>query len=185
VTAAILATVDVGAAARCAEVPYASSAGVTLAWPLDAVSHPLQGSGFVVARRSNALRITACTWVSSKWSGRAPEGSVLLRAFIGGSQDPTAVDLDDEQLVDIAVRELSGVLGIHGPPLMSTVARWRRAGAQHNVGHLARVADIEERLASHPGLLVAGSGFRAVGIPDCIADGRAAAVRAAECTKIK
>ena len=184
VTAAVLATVDVGAAARCAEVPYASSAGVTLAWPVDAVSHPLQGSGFVVARRSNALRITACTWVSSKWTGRAPEGSVLLRAFIGGSHDPGAVDLDDEHLVAIAVRELADVLGIKGPPSMSSVARWRRAGAQHNVGHLARVADIEGRLAAHRGLFVAGSGFRAVGIPDCIADGREVAVRAADYTKI-
>lgn len=184
-TAAVLATVDIAAAARCAEVPYASSAGVTLAWPVDAVSHPLHGSGFVVARRSNALRITACTWVSSKWSGRSPEGSVLLRTFMGGSHDPGAVDLDDEQLVEIAARELAEVLGITGRPSMSSVARWRRAGAQHNVGHLARVADIEARLESHRGLFVAGSGFRAAGIPDCIADGRAAAERAAECTKIR
>jgi oxygen-dependent protoporphyrinogen oxidase len=185
VTAALLATVDVAAAARCAEVPYASSAGVTLAWPAGAVTHPLQGSGFVVARRASSMRITACTWVSSKWTGRAPEGSVLLRAFMGGSHDPGVVELDDEELVQIAVRELASILGIKGPPSVSSVARWRRAGAQHNVGHLARVADIEGRLESHPGLFVAGSGFRAVGIPDCIANGRETAVRAAECTKIR
>jgi oxygen-dependent protoporphyrinogen oxidase len=185
VTAALLASVDVTAAARCAEVPYASSAGVTLAWPHSAVSHPLRGSGFVVSRSSNALRMTACTWVSSKWTGRAPEGSVLLRAFMGGSHDPGIVELEDEELVEIAVRELTDVLGIQGPPSVSNVAKWRRAGAQHNVGHLARVADIEGRLAAHPGLLVAGSGFRAVGIPDCIADGRAAAVLAEECTRIR
>ena len=94
-------------------------------------------------------------------------------------------DLDDEQLVETAVRELADVLGIKGPPSMASVAKWRRAGAQHNVGHLARVADIEARLESHRGLFVAGSGFRAVGIPDCIADGRAAALRAADCTKIR
>jgi oxygen-dependent protoporphyrinogen oxidase len=185
VAAALLATVDVGAAARCAEVPYASSAGVTLAWPAGAVTHPLQGSGFVVARRASSMRLTACTWVSSKWTGRAPEGSVLLRAFLGGSHDPGVVELDDEALVQIAVRELAGILGIKGPPSVSSVARWRRAGAQHNVGHLARVADIEGRLESHRGLFVAGSGFRAVGIPDCIASGRETAVRAAECTKIR
>jgi oxygen-dependent protoporphyrinogen oxidase len=185
VAAALLATVDVAAAARCAEVPYASSAGVTLAWPAGAVTHPLQGSGFVVARRASSMRITACTWVSSKWTGRAPEGSVLLRAFIGGSHDPRVVELDDEELVQIAVGELTDILGIKGPPSVSSVARWRRAGAQHNVGHLARVADIEGRLESHRGLFVAGSGFRAVGIPDCIANGREAAMRAAECTKIR
>jgi oxygen-dependent protoporphyrinogen oxidase len=179
VCATLLTPIDPIAAARCAEVPYASTASVALAWPREAVSHPLQGSGFVVARRYNALRITACTWVSSKWEGRAPAGSVLLRAFIGSAQDPSAVDLPDEQLVDVTARELAGVLGITGPPVMSSVARWRRAGAQHNVGQIERVAAIEERLATHPGLFVAGSGFRAVGIPDCIADGRAVAAQAA------
>ncbi len=29
--------------------------------------------------------------------------------------------------------------------------------------------------AGHPGLFVTGSGFRGIGIPDCIADGRATA----------
>lgn len=184
VASGLLAPIDATAAARCAEVPYASTASIALAWPREAVSHPLDGSGFVVARRYNTVRITACTWVSSKWAGRAPQGSVLLRAFIGGSHDPGAVDLDDEELVDIAVRDLADVLGIKGPPQVSSVARWRRAGAQHNVGQIERVADIDARLAAHRGLFVAGSGFRAVGIPDCIADGRAAAVRAVECIKI-
>jgi oxygen-dependent protoporphyrinogen oxidase len=41
------------------------------------------------------------------------------------------------------------------------------------------MAEIEARLTEHPGLMVAGSGFRSVGIPDCIADGREAAASAA------
>lgn len=179
VAARLLAPVDDRAAARCAEVPYVSTATVALAWPRDAVRHPLAGSGFVVARRHNALRITACTWVSSKWSGRAPAGSVLLRAFVGGAHDPEAVELDDDRLVDLVAGELAGLLGIAGEPMLTRVHRWRDAGAQHNVGQIARVADIESRLAAYPGLFVAGSGFRSVGIPDCIADGRAAALRAA------
>ena len=176
----ILRTVDGEAAGLCAQVPYASTASVALAWPRDAVRHPLRGSGFVVARRYNAARITACTWVSSKWTGRAPAGWVLLRAFIGGAHDPGAVDLGDAAMVDTVVRDLSPLLGIVGPPRMSSVARWRRAGAQHTVGHLERVGAIDARLAAHGGLFVAGSGFRAIGIPDCIAEGRAAAARAAQ-----
>jgi protoporphyrinogen/coproporphyrinogen III oxidase len=177
--ARILAPIDERAAALCAEVPYVSTASVALAWPRDAVRHPLAGSGFVVARAHNALRMTACTWVSSKWSGRTPAGTVLLRVFVGGSHDPEAVDLPDERLVDVASRELAGILGIEGGPILSRVYRWRMAGAQHNVGQIARVAEIESRLAEHPGLFIAGSGFRSVGIPDCIADGRAAAAQAA------
>jgi protoporphyrinogen/coproporphyrinogen III oxidase len=71
-------------------------------------------------------------------------------------------------------RELSGILGITGRPILSRVYRWRDAGAQHNVGQIARVAEIEQCLSRYPGLVVAGSGFRSVGIPDCVADGRAA-----------
>jgi oxygen-dependent protoporphyrinogen oxidase len=180
VAAALLQPLDERAAALCREVPYVSTASIALAWPRAAVRHPLGGSGFVVARRTNAIRMTACTWVSSKWSGRAPPGSVLLRVFIGGAHDPSAVDLDDDGLVEIAARELSGILGISEPPVLSRVYRWRNAGAQHNVGHIARVADIERRLARYPRLRVAGSGFRSVGIPDCVADGRAAAAACAE-----
>ncbi|MEN3337545.1 MAG: protoporphyrinogen/coproporphyrinogen oxidase [Acidobacteriota bacterium] len=185
VVAGILSGVDAEVARRCAEVPYASTGSVALAWPREAVHHPLRGSGFVVARRYNDVRITACTWVSSKWTGRAPAGSVLLRAFIGSAQDPSAVDLSDEEMVDTVVRDLAPLLGIAGRPSLATVARWRRAGAQHTVGQIARVAAIDARLAAHGGLFVAGSGFRSVGIPDCIADGRAAAARASEWTKIR
>jgi protoporphyrinogen/coproporphyrinogen III oxidase len=173
--AGLLGPLDARAGELCRQVPYVSTVSVALAWPREAVRHPLQGSGFVVARRANALRITACTWVSSKWAGRAPAGSVLLRAFVGGSHDPDAVDLDDGALIETVTRELSGVLGIEGGPILARVFRWRNAGAQHNVGQIARVAEIEQCLSRYPGLVVAGSGFRSVGIPDCVADGRAAA----------
>jgi oxygen-dependent protoporphyrinogen oxidase len=182
--ARLLAGVDARASALCAEVPYVSTVSVALAWPRDAVAHPLAGSGFVVAPRHSSLRITACTWISSKWEGRAPADHALLRAFIGGAHDPGAVDLSDGELVDIAARDLSGVLGIRGAPALVRVYRWRGAGAQHNVGQLARIAELDERLARHRGLFVAGSGFRAVGIPDCIADGRAAALAAARYVRI-
>ena len=175
--AALLETVDAEAARLCALVPYVSTASVALAWPRDAVSHPLNGTGFVVARRHSDVRITACTWVSSKWESRAPEGSVLLRAFIGGAHDPDVVDLPDDELIAIARRDLGQVLGITAAPALTRVYRWRRAGAQHLVGPLDRVHEIERRLAPR-GIFVAGSGFRATGIPDCVADGRRVAVEA-------
>jgi oxygen-dependent protoporphyrinogen oxidase len=177
--ARLLAGIDHDASAICGAVPYVSSASIALAYPKDRVAHPLQGSGFVAARGPGSGRLTACTWVSSKWPGRAPEGMVLLRAFIGGATDPTAVDLSDDELVAIAVRELTPVLGVSGPPVLTQIDRWRDAGAQHQVGHLARLARLEQRLALLPGLFTAGSGFRAIGIPDCVADGRSAAAAAA------
>ena len=103
-----------------------------------------------------------------------------MRAFVGSSIDPDAVELADDDLIEIATRELGGILGISAPPAIARVHRWRNAGAQHNVGQLARIARLEDRLAGLPGVFVAGSGFRSVGIPDCVSDGRAAAGAAAQ-----
>ncbi len=177
--ASLLSDIDPDAASLCARVPYVSTASVALAWPRHAIDHPLNGTGFVVARRHSDVRITACTWVSSKWEARAPDGSVLLRAFLGGAHDPDVVDLGDEELIAIVRRDLEAVMAITAPPSLARVFRWRRAGAQHVVGHLDRVGEIERRLAPR-GIFVAGSGFRATGIPDCVSDGRRVAAEAAK-----
>ena len=179
VAASLLAPIDVDAARLCAQVPYVSTASVALAWPRAAIAHPLAGTGFVVARRHSDVRITACTWVSSKWAHRAPEGTALLRVFLGGAHDPDVVKLPDETLVAAARTDLARVLGITAEPALARVYRWPNAGAQHLVGHLSRVETIERRLAALGGLFVAGSGFRSVGIPDCVADARRVAGEAA------
>jgi oxygen-dependent protoporphyrinogen oxidase len=170
--AALLRPLDAEAARLCDAVPYASTTSVALGWQRRDVSHPLAGSGFVVARRHNKVRITACTWVSSKWEHRAPPDHVLLRAFAGGPHDPGVVDLDDQALIDMAVRDLTPILGITAAPMLTRVFRSRNAGAQHLVGHVARTAALAGRIAAMPGLFLAGSGFESIGIPDCVANGR-------------
>jgi oxygen-dependent protoporphyrinogen oxidase len=178
--AQMLASLQPEAAALCAQTAYVSTVSVALAWPQAAVKHPLAGSGFVVARATNQVRMTACTWVTSKFEHRAPAGHVLLRAYLGGVHDPGAVDLSDDDLIGISVRELSKILSIAGPPELARVFRWRNGGAQHDTAQAERVAAIQKRLSAHRGIYVAGSGFRAVGIPDCISDGRRTALAAVD-----
>jgi oxygen-dependent protoporphyrinogen oxidase len=182
---ACFSSTSVELASLCAEIPYVSTASVALSWPRTDVPHPLNGSGFVVARRHSTLRIIACSWVTSKWTGRAPDEMVLLRAFLGGAHDPDAVALSDNALVETASADLGGVLGITAPPVMARVHRWIAAGAQHNIGHEERIRRIEQILADEPGLFVSGSGFRSIGVPDCIADGRRAGAAAADYVKIR
>ena len=161
------------------EIRYASAATIVLAFPRRAVAHPLNGSGFVVPRVENT-GIMAASWLSSKWPDRAPDDKVLLRTFVGGARDPKALEESDAELVSRSMRALRPLLGITGEPLLSRVYRWDRANAQHEVGHLDRVAAIERALTHHPGLFVTGSGFRGTGIPDCVADGRATGKQLAE-----
>lgn len=179
---AVLSPIDDHASRLCGQVRYASTVSIALAWPRSAIAHPLAGSGFVVPRAGNRERITACTWVSSKWTGRAPAGYALLRAYLGGTLDPGAIDAPDDELIGVARRELSAILSITGAPLFARVYRWRAAGAQYEIGHATRLRQIESRLARHRGLFVAGSGFRSIGVPDCIADGRAVAIQAGTLT---
>jgi protoporphyrinogen/coproporphyrinogen III oxidase len=178
VTSTLIRDYDADLSRLCSEIPYASSAAIVLAFDRQAVRHPLNGSGFVVPRVEGST-LLAVSWLSSKWPGRAPDDRVLLRAFVGGARDPHALERSDEELVREALTALTPLLGIAAPPLLSRVYRWERANAQHEVGHLARMAAIERALLRHPGLYVTGSGFRGTGIPDCIADGRSTALAAA------
>jgi oxygen-dependent protoporphyrinogen oxidase len=178
--AGLLRSVDTTLAGLCETIQYASTAVVAFGFRRDQVGHPLRGTGFVVPR-SEQQPLLACTWVSSKWPGRAPDGHVLLRAFLGGGRDPHRLDRSDGELIDTARDALAEVLDISGDPVFPPrLYRWTRQSPQFEVGHLNRVAAIEQRLGSVPGLFVTGSGFRAIGIPDCIQDGRDTAARAAE-----
>jgi protoporphyrinogen/coproporphyrinogen III oxidase len=176
VTADLLENRDAAIARRCREIRYASAVTVALAFRRDAVAHPLNGSGFVVPR-AEKTGILAASWLSSKWPGRAPEGRVLMRTFLGGARDPWAIDESDAECVERSMDALRPLLGISGEPLFTRVYRWDRANAQHEVGHLARVAAIDAALAHHPGIFITGSGFRGAGIPDCVADGRKTAAQ--------
>jgi hypothetical protein len=102
----------------------------------------------------------------------------LLRAFLGGGRDPHRLDQSDAELIDVARDTLADVMSISGEPIFSRIYRWTRQSPQYEVGHLERLAAIDAHLARVPGLFLTGSGFRSIGIPDCIADGRAAAERA-------
>jgi len=179
VVATLLRQRDADIARRCDEIPYASVATVALGFARESISHPLNGSGFVVPR-TEQTGILAGSWLSSKWPHRAPEGRVLLRTFIGGGRDPRALELSDQELVDRSIRALTAVLAITGKPLLTRVYRFERANAQHEVGHIERVAAIDRALGRHAGLFLTGSGFRAVGIPDCVADGRSTAAQVAQ-----
>jgi protoporphyrinogen/coproporphyrinogen III oxidase len=173
-TAKILRDAAPVVAQLCAEVPYASAATVALAFTREQIAHPLNGSGFVVPRVERS-RIMAATWLSSKWPDRAPEGHVLLRAFLGGARDPGAFAMSDQEMVSTSMNAMRPLLRITGVPRFTRIYRWENANAQHEVGHLERLATLERELSTHPGLFITGSGFRAVGIPDVVADARSTA----------
>lgn len=164
------------AAGALGEIPHVSNALVAVAFDSSRVSRPLRGYGYVVPRAEDRA-VMAMTWVSSKWRGRAPDGKVLVRAFIGRAGQKRYLAGDDASLTRIALREIGDVLGISGEPELTRVYRWDRGMPQYNLGHLQRVAAITEDCTGVPGFEIAGNMFRGVGIPDCIASAEGAAAR--------
>ena len=173
--AGLLASLAPAAVPHLAALRTVSTGAVTLAYRDADIRAPLNGFGLVVPRQERRP-INAITVASTKFTHRAPSGLTLLRIFFGGDRSPATLALDDADLLALVRREVANVMATAGPPVWHRIDRWPDANPQYDVGHLDRVAAIDATLP--PGILVAGSPYRGVGLPDCIAQGRSAARRA-------
>jgi protoporphyrinogen/coproporphyrinogen III oxidase len=156
------------------EMSSVSVANVAMAFPNSAIQQDIDSSGFVVSRNSD-FRITACTWTHKKWPNTTPEGMALLRCYVGKPDDQAVVDLTDEEIIEIALKDLNKTMNITEKPIFHVVTRWKKTMPQYNVGHKERMERVKESLNKElPGVFFAGSSFEGVGIPDCIDQGKGA-----------
>jgi len=176
ITADLISNLDSPLSSVLRAIPYVSTATISVAYRLSDTrgACPLDGYGYIIPRADNRP-ILACTWTSTKFPHRAREGFGLIRAFIGRAGQESALDGTDDDLLKRVRDELRRTLGLTAPPILHRIFRWPKAMPQYTLGHLERLAVIEERLAAHPGLFVAGNAYRGIGIPDCIASGERAA----------
>lgn len=157
-------------------IEYASSAIVVTGHSLSEISHPLDAFGLVVPHRERR-RILAVSFLSRKFLGRAPEGKIILRTFVGGAMQPAEFDQSDEQIERSVSLELKEILGVHHAPEFVRVARYANSMPQFHVGHLAKVARIEQLASQISRLELAGNAYHGVGIPDSVQSAEAAAQR--------
>ena len=170
----LLAGVDEGLCEKLRTIPYVSTATVSIAFRKKDIKHPMNGFGFVVPKVEKR-RIMAATWTSVKFAHRAPEDSVLIRCFVGGSKNAELVDLDDAGMVKMVKEELRDIMGIDAEPVLTRVFRWRKSMPQYTIGHDERVKWIDERVASTHGLYLTGSAYHGIGISDSIRYGEVVA----------
>ncbi|ARA97608.1 MULTISPECIES: protoporphyrinogen oxidase [Geobacillus] len=155
-------------------VPLTSVATVALAFPEKAIRQDIDGTGFVVSRRSD-YTMTACTWTHKKWPHTTPPGKALLRGYVGRPGDEDIVDQPDDEIVRIVLDDLNKVMKIDGHPEFAVISRWKRAMPQYTVGHRERLAAIKQHMAAElPGVFLAGSSYEGLGLPDCIDQGEKA-----------
>ncbi len=166
-----------GATAALHDIPHGTSILVTLAYRREDVAHSLVGHGYLVPA-SEGGPISACTWSSEKWPGRAPDDTLLLRMFV--RDEGSATSRPEAELVAAARVDAERTLQIGGVPSLVRVSRWDGAMPRYTVGHLGRVSAIEAAVTAWPAVTVAGASYRGVGLPDCITQGQAAAARMGE-----
>jgi oxygen-dependent protoporphyrinogen oxidase len=171
--AALLRNQDSVLARLLEDITYAAVASVALGYRRDQVTHPLDGFGVLIPSRVGVQTLGAL-FSSTLFPGRAPDDHVLLTSFIGGARNAQATAMPPEALSAQVARELGPLLGLRGEPVMSSVRIWKRAIPQYEIGHLQRLARIEERLGALPGLGLIGSWRDGIAASDCVANGYAA-----------
>lgn len=163
--ARLLLGLDAAAAHQLQEVTYLPSLSVSLAYRREQIGATLQGTGFLVTAEANdALR--ACTYASLKFAGRAPDGHVLLRAFLAWGETEAHT---------LAHGRLAAVLKITGEPLWARVFSWPRGIPVYKPGYAERLAAVRDRLAAFPPITLCGAAFDGPGVSACVRSGRVAA----------
>jgi oxygen-dependent protoporphyrinogen oxidase len=171
--AKLLGQIDPDYAAELDTLEYVSLATVNLLYDSAAVGEKLHGFGFFVAR-SEGSPLLACNYTSSKFEGRAPQGCVMLRAFLGGPGRQDINGLEGGELVRLAHEALARLLDLRGAPRFGRARLFPKALPHAVVGIEAK----RERLAAGlPRLTLCGSARGSIGLPDCIESAEAAARR--------
>jgi len=180
--AKIVEKMDVKLSKILLTIPYVSSATVSLAYRRSQVHHPLDAFGFIIPR-TEKKKIMASTWTSVKFNHRAPEDHVLLRVFVGGANNEELVSLDDDEMLRMIQEELKDIIEVEGDPILKRIYRWEKSMPQYLVGHLEKVARMEERTNLQPGLFLTGCAYKGIGISDSVHDAEIIADKALEYLK--
>jgi len=162
----LIAATDARLSELLAAIRYTSSSIWTFGYRRSDVPHPLDAFGFLVPKPERRS-IMACTWLGTKWQGRVPADKAVFRCF---STDP---DVSREAVL----ADLNRLMGMTAEPIFELNHRWPDSMPQYSVGHTARVAEIDARMAAIPGLSLIGNAFKGIGIPDCVRSAQKAAER--------
>ncbi|MCL2882714.1 MAG: protoporphyrinogen oxidase [Coriobacteriia bacterium] len=160
------------------EIPFSSCATIVLGFNEADAPFKKNWHG-VLSPDIEKQPVTGISLISSKWSGRAPKGTIVLRGFVGGARDPEALDFSDQELIEITRESFIHLLRLSqaAKPTYARVFRFPRSMPQYTVGHLDRMAQLDGLLANECGLALAGAAYRGVGVPNCLESGEEAAAK--------
>ncbi|WP_251424038.1 protoporphyrinogen oxidase [Veillonella agrestimuris] len=126
----------------------------------------LNGSGLLITRHTDTP-LTACTILNQKWPQTTGDDTIVLRVFIGKPGNDAIERYKDEELAQLAVREIQRIMNFSAEPEWVKMNRLVRSMPQYNVGHRAAVNMVNAHVKEHyPNLYLIGTPFDGIGIPD-------------------
>jgi oxygen-dependent protoporphyrinogen oxidase len=148
---------------RLGDTRFADATVFNLVYPSGAVDPLPSGSGVLVPR-AMGMDVVAATWFTSKWPHLAPaDGRSVVRCVAGENASEERV-----------TAEVGDVVHAAAPPDVIRAHRWKAAFPEFKVGHKRTIEEAHASLRDRP-VRLAGAGYLATGLNDCIAHGRAAA----------
>lgn len=176
--APLVEAVAPAAAAALRSIPYPPVTVLVSAYRREDVAHPLDGFGFLAPARERP-RVLGTLFSSTMFEHRAPAGTVVLTSFVGGRRNPELAGADRADLEASVQSELERLIGVRAAPVWTEETRWTRAIPQYTMGHLSRLAAVEQAERDIPGLFFCANYRGGVSIGDCVKSGHATAERIA------
>ncbi len=156
------------------QIKYAPLSVVHIGLERCAIQHPLDSAGFLVPRNeqiNQQMKINGNLWMSSIFSQRAPENSVLLSSYLGGSRNPEMAYLSEQESIDQVLHDIQDLLKIksHTTPMMGRINHHAQALPLYHDHYADKLQGIEQQLKKMPGLHIEANYIGGVSIRDRIA----------------
>ena len=112
------------------------------------------GFGYLAPERENRFAMGAL-FSTHMFPGRAPQGSVLMEALVGGRRHPERLELSDEELISRIYDDLRQLIPLPEPPCFSRVLRGDGSIPQLEMGYPALLSwkDSLEQTPGRPAYL--------------------------------
>lgn len=138
---------------------------VSLAFSRSAIAAPLDAAGFVTGFGVELDDCMKCSFVSSVFEGRAPEGSALLRAFLRPREAEMEAPL--QTFRERATRAMTRALRARDAPVKTWEACFRDGFAVFDEEQLRRVTLLERALGRMP-IALSGTVFHGAGVDGAV-----------------
>lgn len=151
-------------------IQYPAVSVISLGFKRNQIRHPLDGFG-VLLPECEGGNLLGVLFPSSVFTGRAPEDSVLLTVFAGGTRHPDRVTAETEKLLGIILPELQTLLGVHGEPSFIHHKHWEKAIPQYNIGYATILEAIQSIEQAYSGLQLRGNYRDGISLTDSLKAG--------------